>query len=110
MLNTMNELLQCTKTYPNCYFLIFHFFFVLLPSSPSVPDFVKLLLSLIGKMTMTASYHLAWVYTLELFSTSNRARVVGEASILSRLSTVSVPYFNDLLVGSLMMLFVELFI
>ncbi|XP_050709917.1 organic cation transporter protein-like [Eriocheir sinensis] len=63
----------------------------------AVSNFVKLLLSLIGKMTMTASYHLAWVYTLELFSTSNRARVVGEASILCRLSTVSVPYINDLL-------------
>lgn len=110
MSNAMNEFLQCTKTYPNCYFLVFHFFLVLLPSSPSVPDFVNLLLSLNGKMTMTASYHLAWVYTLELFSTSNRARVVSEASTLCRLSTVSVPYINDLLVGSPHDVFVELFI
>ncbi|XP_050712987.1 organic cation transporter-like protein [Eriocheir sinensis] len=63
----------------------------------TVPDFVKLLLSLNGKMTITAFYHLMWVYTLELFSTANRARVVGEASILSRVVTVSVPYINHLL-------------
>ncbi|XP_050712993.1 solute carrier family 22 member 6-like [Eriocheir sinensis] len=48
-------------------------------------------------MTMTASYHLTWVYTLELFSTANRARVLGEASVLTRVATVSVPYINDLL-------------
>ncbi|XP_050712992.1 uncharacterized protein LOC126996506 [Eriocheir sinensis] len=56
-----------------------------------------LLLSLNGKMTITACYHLTWVYTLELFSTANRARVVGDASVLTRVATVSVPYINDLL-------------
>lgn len=67
---------------------------------PPVPDAAKVLLSLIGKMTMTASYHLTWVYTAELFSTASRARVLGEASVFSRVVTVAVPYINDLLVSS----------
>lgn len=59
-----------------------------------------MLFSLSGKMTITASYHLTWVYTVELFSTVNRVRVLGEASILSKVVTVIVPYINDLVVSS----------
>lgn len=55
--------------------------------------------SLISKMTVTASYHLIWVFTVELFSTTNRVRVLGEASILARVAMVAVPYINDLLVS-----------
>ncbi|XP_050703165.1 organic cation transporter protein-like [Eriocheir sinensis] len=62
-----------------------------------VPDAVKLLLSLNSKMTMTASYHLIWVFTVELFSTTNRVRLLGEASLVTRVTTVTVPYINDLL-------------
>lgn len=60
---------------------------------------MKLLLSVSSKMTVTASYHLLWVFTAELFSTTNRARVLGESSILAKIATVAVPYINDLLVS-----------
>lgn len=60
---------------------------------------MKLLVSLNSKMTMTASYHLIWVFTVELFSTTNRVRLLGEASIVARVTTVTVPYINDLLVS-----------
>lgn len=98
MLGTVNKLLRCIETNLSCYFLGYYFILVLLSSSPSVPEAVKVLLSLIGKMTMTAAYNLTWVFTSELFSTANRARVVGEASFLTKVVTVSVPYINHLMV------------
>lgn len=98
MLDTVNKLLRCFETYPSCYLLGNYFILVLLSSSPSVPEAVKVLLSLIGKMTMTAAYHLLWVFTSEMFSTANRARVVGEASVVTKVVTVSVPYINHLMV------------
>lgn len=64
-----------------------------------MPDAVKVMFSLSGKMTITASYHLIWVFTVELFSTNNRVRVLSEASVLTRVVTVSVPYINDLVVS-----------
>ncbi|KAK8395998.1 hypothetical protein O3P69_005227 [Scylla paramamosain] len=61
------------------------------------PAELKMFLSLSGKMAITASLHLVWVFTGELFSTKHRARIVGEASMVSRIGTVMVPYVNDLL-------------
>lgn len=61
------------------------------------PASLKMFLSLSGKMAITASLQLVWVFTSELFSTKHRARLVGEASMVGRIGTIMVPYINDLL-------------
>ncbi|KAK8395791.1 hypothetical protein O3P69_005713 [Scylla paramamosain] len=63
----------------------------------SVPAELKVFFSLSGKMTITASLQLVWVFTGELFSTKHRTRIVGEASMVGRVGTLMVPYINDLL-------------
>lgn len=65
----------------------------------TVPDGVKVMFSLGGKMTISAAYHLIWVFTVELFSTNNRARVLSQAIILTKGTTIVVPYINDLIVS-----------
>lgn len=93
----MDELLHWKKLLTNNILLGLHSYFLL--PFPSASDVVNLLLSLNSKMTMTASFHLIWVFTVELFSTTNRVRVLGEASVVARVVTVAVPYVNDLLVS-----------
>ena len=66
------------------------------------PTELKMFFSLSGKMAITASLHLVWVFTSELFSTKHRVRIVGEASMVGRVGTIMVPYINDLLVGFLL--------
>ncbi|XP_063846499.1 organic cation transporter protein-like isoform X2 [Scylla paramamosain] len=62
-----------------------------------VPAELKVFFSLSGKMAITASLQLVWVFTGELFSTNHRTRIVGEASMIARVGSMMVPYINDLL-------------
>ncbi|KAK4324105.1 hypothetical protein Pmani_005249 [Petrolisthes manimaculis] len=61
-----------------------------------VPSWAKMVLSLGGKMAITAAFGLIWYYSTELFSTKYRARVIGEANMFGRLSSSCSPYINDI--------------
>ncbi|KAK3895945.1 hypothetical protein Pcinc_000329 [Petrolisthes cinctipes] len=61
-----------------------------------VPSWAKMVLSLSGKMAITAAYGLVWYYSTELFSTKYRSRVMGEANMFARLGSSCSPYINDI--------------
>nr|XP_045612558.1 organic cation transporter-like protein [Procambarus clarkii] len=58
---------------------------------------VKIFLSLMGKMAITAAFQLIWVYTMEVFSTKHRSRALGAASMFCRIGSMCSPYINDIM-------------
>nr|XP_045609876.1 solute carrier family 22 member 3-like [Procambarus clarkii] len=64
---------------------------------PQTPLGVMLLVSLSGKMAITAAFHLIWVVTAELFPTQYRSLAVGHASVVARIGSILSPYINDIL-------------
>lgn len=61
-----------------------------------------MLLSLSGKMAITAAFILISYYTTEFFSTKYRARVMGDANMWARIGGVTSPYINDILVSEIL--------
>lgn len=53
-------------------------------------------------MAITAAYGLIWYYSVELFSTKYRSRVMGDANMFARLSSATAPFINDILVSEVL--------
>ncbi|KAK4294714.1 hypothetical protein Pmani_032679 [Petrolisthes manimaculis] len=64
---------------------------------PEAPVWIATLLSLLGKMAITAAFHLVWLFTAELFPTYYRSIAIGEASVCGRTGSSTSPYINDIL-------------
>ncbi|KAK3886027.1 hypothetical protein Pcinc_009803 [Petrolisthes cinctipes] len=60
-------------------------------------ELVVVVLSLAGKVAITAACQLIWAYTSELYPTKVRSLALGEANFLARLGSLCSPYINDLL-------------
>ncbi|KAK3885198.1 hypothetical protein Pcinc_010542 [Petrolisthes cinctipes] len=60
-------------------------------------ELVVVVLSLAGKVAITAAFQLIWAYTSELYPTKVRSLALGEAHFLPRLGSLCSPYINDLL-------------
>lgn len=60
---------------------------------------VVVVLSLSGKVAISAAFQLVYVFTAELFPTSHRSLAICLAVVVSRLASVSAPYINDILVS-----------
>ncbi|XP_066963443.1 solute carrier family 22 member 3-like isoform X2 [Macrobrachium rosenbergii] len=50
-----------------------------------------------GKFMVTAAFHLAFVYTAELFPTKYRPLAVSQSSVCARIGSIFSPYINDIL-------------
>ncbi|KAK3880066.1 hypothetical protein Pcinc_015405 [Petrolisthes cinctipes] len=64
---------------------------------PEAPVWIATLLSLLGKMAITAASHLVVLFTAELFPTYYRSIAIGEASLCGGIGSISSPYINDIL-------------
>ncbi|CAL4063246.1 unnamed protein product, partial [Meganyctiphanes norvegica] len=64
---------------------------------PTAPVWIRVLFSLVGKMAITAAFHLIWFFTVELFPTRYRSQAVAQSSVCGRLGSVFSPYVNDIL-------------
>ncbi|KAK4324538.1 hypothetical protein Pmani_004813 [Petrolisthes manimaculis] len=64
---------------------------------PEAPVWIATLLSLLGKMAITAAFHLVWLFTAELFPTYYRSIAIGDASVCGRIGSTISPYINDIL-------------
>lgn len=60
---------------------------------------VVVVLSLSGKVAISAAFQLVYVFTAELFPTSHRSLAICLSVVVSRLASVSAPYINDILVS-----------
>ncbi|KAK3886249.1 hypothetical protein Pcinc_009603 [Petrolisthes cinctipes] len=60
-------------------------------------ELVVVVLSLSGKVAITATCQLIWAYTSELYPTKVRSLALGEANFLASLGSLCSPYINDLL-------------
>ncbi|KAK4322464.1 hypothetical protein Pmani_006804 [Petrolisthes manimaculis] len=60
-------------------------------------ELVVVVLSLAGKVAITAALQLIWAYTSELYPTKVRSLALGEANFLGKLGSLCSPYINDLL-------------
>lgn len=58
-----------------------------------------IVLSLSGKVAISAAYQLVYVFTAELFPTSHRSLAICLSVIASRIASISAPYVNDILVS-----------
>ncbi|KAF2368837.1 Major facilitator sugar transporter-like [Trinorchestia longiramus] len=56
-------------------------------------------LSYSGKLMITASFHVLYMITGELFSTQLRTLMIGESSVCARIGSLSSPYIN-IMIGS----------
>ncbi|KAK4294229.1 hypothetical protein Pmani_033131 [Petrolisthes manimaculis] len=70
---------------------------VLMFAFPDVHVSIKMILSLVGKMGVTASFSLLFVYTSELFPTHHRSLALGACGMLGRVGSIISPYVNDIL-------------
>ncbi|XP_050726666.1 organic cation transporter protein-like isoform X5 [Eriocheir sinensis] len=64
---------------------------------PEAPSGLIMFFSLTGKMCITASFTLIWMFTLELFPTKYRSLITGQASVNARIGSITSPYINDIL-------------
>ncbi|KAK7076140.1 hypothetical protein SK128_010364 [Halocaridina rubra] len=48
-------------------------------------------------MAITGAFHLAWMFTAELFPTKYRSLAVGLAGVKARVGSICSPYINDIL-------------
>ncbi|XP_063591322.1 organic cation transporter protein-like [Penaeus indicus] len=58
---------------------------------------VVVVLSLSGKVAISAAFQLVYVFTAELFPTSHRSLAICLSVVASRLASISAPYINDIL-------------
>ncbi|XP_045118822.1 solute carrier family 22 member 6-like [Portunus trituberculatus] len=63
----------------------------------AVPVSVKIILSLLGKMSVAAAFHLAYLFTAELFTTQHRSLAVCHCCLFGRIGSIASPYINDIL-------------
>lgn len=63
------------------------------------PAGLKIFFSQIGKLCVTAAFHLTWIYTAEMFPTRYRSLAVGEGSCIARMGSICSPYIIDILVS-----------
>ncbi|XP_064098433.1 organic cation transporter protein-like [Macrobrachium nipponense] len=70
---------------------------ILMFNSPGVPTNAIISLSLCGKLSSTASHHLIWLMTAELFPTKYRPLVIGQAGVFGRAGSTCSTYINDIL-------------
>ncbi|XP_063840218.1 solute carrier family 22 member 20-like [Scylla paramamosain] len=63
----------------------------------AVPVAAKIILSLLGKMAVAAAFHLAYLFTAELFTTQQRSLAVCHCCLLGRVGSIASPYINDIL-------------
>ncbi|XP_042865209.1 organic cation transporter protein-like [Penaeus japonicus] len=64
---------------------------------PNAPSGLKIFFSQVGKLCVTAGFHLTWVYTAEMFPTRYRSLAVGEGSCVARMGSICSPYIIDIL-------------
>ncbi|XP_037784610.1 organic cation transporter protein-like [Penaeus monodon] len=64
---------------------------------PNAPAGLKIFFSQIGKLCVTAAFHLTWIYTAEMFPTRYRSLAVGEGSCIARMGSICSPYIIDIL-------------
>lgn len=70
---------------------------ILMLTLKQVPVGILMFLSLFGKLFITATFHLLFVYTAELFPTKYRSLAVGECSMMARVGSMISPFINDIL-------------
>ncbi|XP_068237405.1 organic cation transporter-like protein [Palaemon carinicauda] len=70
---------------------------ILMFNSPEAPTSAIISLSLCGKLSSTATHHLIWLMTAELFPTKYRPIVIGQAGVFGRLGSTCSTYINDIL-------------
>ncbi|XP_071525292.1 organic cation transporter protein-like [Panulirus ornatus] len=58
---------------------------------------VRVFLSLVGKVAVTAAYQVIWMYTAELYPTEYRSLAVGEGNSWSRMGSTFSSFINDIL-------------
>ncbi|KAK3876175.1 hypothetical protein Pcinc_018997 [Petrolisthes cinctipes] len=63
---------------------------------PSDVDWAVMTLAMLGKMTNTAAFLVAFFYASELFPTEVRSRGIGTCSTSSRIGSIIAPYILDL--------------
>lgn len=65
--------------------------------TPGETGTLMIFLSLCGKLAITAAFHLAYIFTAELFPTTYRSLAVGQANVCARIGSTCSPYINDIL-------------
>ncbi|XP_063612639.1 organic cation transporter protein-like [Penaeus indicus] len=65
--------------------------------TPGETGTLMIFLALCGKLAITAGFHLAYIFTAELFPTSYRSLAVGQANVCASIGSTSSPYINDIL-------------
>lgn len=60
--------------------------------------YTLMVISLIGRLFMSAVFAVVILHTLELFPTSNRSTAQGLSSTMANVGSISAPYIVDLLV------------
>ncbi|CAL4241083.1 unnamed protein product, partial [Meganyctiphanes norvegica] len=70
---------------------------ILIYGVPTTPVWIQILLSLVGKMAVSAAFHLIFIYTAELFPTEYRSLAVGQASVCGRIGSILSPFINDII-------------
>ncbi|XP_047475630.1 organic cation transporter protein-like isoform X2 [Penaeus chinensis] len=79
----------CTISISSVALIMFYF--------PNAPAGLKIFFSQIGKLCVTAAFHLTWIYTAEMFPTRYRSLAVGEGSCIARIGSICSPYIIDIL-------------
>ncbi|KAK4308267.1 hypothetical protein Pmani_020020 [Petrolisthes manimaculis] len=69
---------------------------VILAFIPEDVDWAVMTLAMLGKMTNTAAFLIAFFYANELFPTEVRSRGIGTCSTSSRIGSIIAPYILDL--------------
>ena len=58
------------------------------------------LFSYLGKLMITATFHMLYIVTGEIFTTNLRSVMLGESNIFGRIGSSISPFVNTLLVRS----------
>ncbi|XP_068242977.1 solute carrier family 22 member 7-like [Palaemon carinicauda] len=65
--------------------------------NPNGVKWPSIFLAQAGKFLITAAFHLAFLYTAELFPTKYRPLALSQASFCGRIGSLFSPYINDIL-------------
>ncbi|XP_011647438.1 solute carrier family 22 member 3-like [Pogonomyrmex barbatus] len=67
-------------------------FFILIPTTALWTDFVKTIILLFGRVTITSTLSVVYLYTVEIFPTIIRGSCLGLCVIFAKIGSLSMPY------------------